>query len=134
MLQELLKQWFEDAKREAWQGYAILDRSSRARDDQRTICFDKMIATVDQLPELLSEQARHFYGISEVWFERETRNLGERVGMDYFPDTTAEFLWRLLGILTKTIPDQFALRELKRARPALDDDIPFCDPQSDVPA
>lgn len=89
---------------------------------------------LNHLPELLADQVLQFRAISGVWFEREVRSLIEPVGMDYFPSTAAEFLWRLLGILLKTIPDLFALRELKRARPAPDEDIRFCEPQSDVPA
>ncbi|RYH28688.1 MAG: hypothetical protein EON54_23140 [Alcaligenaceae bacterium] len=77
---------------------------------------------------MLSKQAEHFPAISEAWVKREVRNLGERAGIDYLPETAAEFVWRLLGILAKSILEQLALQRLKHPRPALADDIPFCDP------
>lgn len=134
MLSEILAKWFEEAKREAWQGYGIVGFPP-PEDDHRQICFNQLLTSIDAMPELLSDQTKPYRTVSEIWFEREVRNLGERVGWDFFPETAAEFVWRLLGILSRSAPDSFTLMQIERQHAAwTDHDIPFCDPRSDVTA
>lgn len=127
-LPELLAERFKQAKREAWQGYGLVGFPPY-EEDHRQICFDQLLATIDALPELLSDQAKPYRSISEFWFDREIRNLGERVGWDFFPGTAADFVWRLLSVLSRSVPSSSALREMEQQQTAwADQDMPFCDP------
>jgi hypothetical protein len=134
VLFKVLKVCLEEAKRDARQDNGYLACASAPSDDQRTICLNQVIATADEVTELLCDQADQFLAIDQAWFERETRNLGERVGIDFFPDTAAEFVWRLLGILVSTKSDDLLLRRFQRPRSIPEDDILFCDPYTDLPA
>ncbi|UGV26740.1 hypothetical protein E0H22_14260 [Rhodopseudomonas boonkerdii] len=116
VLLQVLKVCLEEAKRDARQGNGYLSCHSAPRDDQRTICLDHVIATTDKIPELLCDHAEQFRAISQVRFEQEMDNLGERVGIDFFPETSTEFVWRLLRNLVGTKSDHFALRGFHRPR------------------
>lgn len=89
--------------------------------------FERLAATIDLIPELLYDQTKPYQAISQLWFDHEVKTLSARVGWDFFQETAAEFVWRLLGRMSNSIPDGFTLQEIERWYLEAED-IPFCDP------
>lgn len=111
-----LETLFSDARRDALQGYGTLG-SRPIGGEGRHIHFEKLSATIEQIPELLRFQAAHAFDQNEFWRARQAKDLCERVGRDFFPDTAAEFTWRLMGQFQRMpIPDDFTRRAMNRHR------------------
>ena len=116
MLSIVLTKRFEEAKSAGWQGYGLISRYPSPLEDPRLKCFEKMQTSLDAIPEFLSDQTKPYRVISETWFDQEILNLTERVGWDFFPETAAEFIWKLLGRISKSVPDHSTLQQIERRR------------------
>ena len=114
MLVRALETLFKDAEREAREGYGTVG-SRPIGADARQIHFANLVSTVEDIPELLRAQAERFFATNELWRAKQTKDLCERVGRDFFPDTAAEFTWRLVGEFNRDpIPDRVTLRNINR--------------------
>lgn len=131
MLLEILKRKFAEAKTLEIQARGIYGYVYSPSDDARVTSFETLEATIDEIPELLCDQTKPYQAIGQLWFDQEIETLAARVGWDFFPETAAEFIWRLLGRMSNSIPDRFTLQQIERWHLEAQS-IPFCDP--DPPA
>ncbi len=131
MLSEILKKRFAEGKTLEIQARGIIGYVYSPDDDYRMTSFETLAATIDLIPELLCDQTKPYQAISQLWFDHEVKTLSARVGWDFFPETAAEFVWRLLGRMSNSIPDGFTLQQIERWYLEAED-IPFCDPDPPV--
>lgn len=89
----VLKQGFDEAERES-----VLERSDWGIGhlDARQAHFRHLKKTVELVPQLLCAHADAYLSRNEFDFLREFHNLRERTGHDFFPETAADFVWKLL--------------------------------------
>lgn len=128
MLLEILKKRFAEAKTLEIQARGIDGYVYSSDDDYRMTSFETLEATLELIPELLSDQTKPYQAISQLWFDHEVKSLSRRVGWDFFPETAAEFVWRLLRLVSTSIPDRFTLLQIERwDAENRAEDLDFCD-------
>lgn len=112
MFMNVLEQGFDEAERES-----ALERSDRGIDhlDARQAHFKHLKKTVELVPQLLCAHADAYLSRNELDFFREFHNLRERTGHDFFPETAADFVWKLLRNLVSVSRPYSARQSLPRA-------------------
>lgn len=99
--------------------------SSDTEGRSQAICLHGMSATADKVSDLLCDDAQQFLAETDVCFERESRYLAERVGMNYSPKQALS-LFVVCWVFWQKRSWMRLRRELKRPCPAPEHDIPFC--------
>jgi hypothetical protein len=135
MLLTVLEYRFEEASREAWQGYDINDWPRTPPNHPRQECFRRLQATLHQLPPLLSERASAQLSTAADKFFYVMNNVIEMVGWSFNPIDASELVSTVVDMFDAPLPVG-SLPWAKRS--AASDDLPFADvgwvsPLSEVP-
>lgn len=121
MVMSVLKERFEEAEFDGWEGYVFVHYPDG--EDWRDDCFKRLRATVDVLPAILRERAEQFLAVNAAWFDEILKDLSAEVGWDYFPKDAAAFVTTLIEKLDSSSPET---TWRWRSKPQPDTD--FCEP------
>ena len=103
MLLDILKERFEEAEFDGWEGYVFVEYPDG--EDWRDDTFKRLSATVDFLPGRLRERAEQFLAVNAAWFDEILKDLSAEVGWDYFPTDAAAFVTTLIEKLEFSSPE-----------------------------
>ncbi|MEH2468792.1 hypothetical protein V1281_001952 [Nitrobacteraceae bacterium AZCC 2161] len=103
MLLSVLKERFEEAEFDGWEGYVFVHYPEG--EDWRDDCFKRLRATVDVLPATLRERTEQFLAVDAALFDEVLKDLSAEVGWDYFPKDAAAFVTTLIEKLESSSPE-----------------------------
>ena len=121
MVLSALKERFEEAEFDGWEGYVLVEYPEG--EDWRDDTFKRLRATVDFLPATLRERAEQFLAVNAAWFDEILKDLSAEVGWDYFRKDAAAFVTTLIEKLEASSPET----RHWRPKPEQEPDMDFCE-------